>query len=273
MEKLLSAPTAAALTPARARALIAAANLAHWGSNDFGVARDQLDEAVAILRAWPALAWDLAYALTLLGAVRLNLDDPEGAAAALDESLALGGRLGDDGKWVQAWAWMSLGDLAADPAETQVRLERSASIFRRLDDRAQLPVVLAHLAWFHLQQGHHAEAESYAAEGMTLTDEIGDVMGAAWFQKLRGDLALAQQDDRQAQERYQDALQRFRALGSKSGIADALGALGRAYRAANRLEDARRAWTEALVYYEAMDQPGGGAFVLKWLEELADISR
>ena len=272
MAKLLAAPVAAP-TPARARALIASANLAHWGSNDYLLARDQLDEAVAILRASAASAWDLAYALALLGAVRLDLGDPAAAAAALEESLALGESLAEEGRWVQAWALMSLGDLSEDPAQAQAHFERSAALFRQLGDRAQLPVVLAHLAWFHLQQRHYALAETSAAESAALTEEIGDVMGAAWLQKLRGDLALAQQDHPQALARYEDALQRFRTLGSKSGIADALAALGKAFRAADRLEDARGAWTVALIYYEAMDQPGGGAYVHKWLEELAGLSR
>ena len=59
-------------------------------------------------------------------------------------------------------------------------------------------------------------------------------MGAAWMLKLRGDLAYSRADYPQAALHYQDALERFRALGSPAGIADALHWLDAAHSAQNR---------------------------------------
>ena len=252
LARLLARPGGA--TPVRARALTAAASLAYWGSNDFAAARAWLDEAVAIDRATAADPWPLADALALLGLALTDLDERAAAEAALRESLALGEGLGAAGRWVCAWAWLGLGDLSDDSPQRQARLERSAALFRDVGDRAQLPVVLSRLAWLHLGQREYALAERYAEESFALTEAVGDVMGAAWMLKLGGDLALAQGDTTRAGAQYGAALERFRALGSKSGIADALWGLGEVARAAGRVAEARGLWQEALSLYEAMEQ-------------------
>ena len=233
LSRLLAIPGSPASSSARAKALVAAASLAFWGSNDYAAARDWLAEAVALYRAAsPAEPWGLGDALALYG---LALDKADEAAArpALDEALAIGEALGDDGRWVRAWAMMALGDLAGNPPQRRAGYEASAALFRAMGDRAQLPVVLARLAWFHMGQGDLAAAETCAQESYALTEAIGDVMGAAWLLKLRGDLAYSRADYPQAVLHYQDALERFRALGSPAGIADALHWLDAARSAQN----------------------------------------
>jgi len=223
-----------ASAPARAKALVAAASLAFWGSNDYAAAREWLTEAVALTRAAsPADPWSLGDALALYGATLVEAGEAVAARSALDEALAIGEALGDDGRWVRAWAMMALGDLAGDPTQKRADYETSAALFRAMGDRAQLPVVLARLAWFHMGQRDLAAAEACAHESYALTEAIGDVMGAAWMLKLRGDLALSRADYTLAARHYQDALERFRALGSQDGIADALGGLAAARSAQN----------------------------------------
>ncbi len=255
VERLLALPGATAPTPARARALVAAANLAYWGSNDYAAARVRLEEAVAIYRATAQVdRWALANALALLGMALLDLDEPAAAQSALEESLALGESLGEAGKWVCAWAWMGLGDLSAEQMPKRARLEHSVALFRELGDRAQLPVALVRLAWSYLADKEYAAAEGYARESYALTEEVGDVMGAAWMLQLGGDLALAQTDHATARERYAAALERFRTLGSRNGIVMALYGLGEVDRSQGRPEAARRLWQEALALYEEMGQ-------------------
>jgi predicted ATPase len=272
LSKLLAAPLLArspGFASARAKALTAAASLAFWGSNDYAAARRWLEEAIALYHAGaPGDRWGLGEALALYGATLGDLNEPAAARTALEESLAIGESLGEEGRWISAWAWVGLADIADVPVERQAGLERSADLFRALGDRAQLPVVLARLAWFHLGQGDYATAEAYARESIVLTDQMGDVMGAAWMLKLNGDLALAQADYAQADAHYRAALERFRTLGTKVGIANALHALGEVHLAEGRHEDARAMWTEALALYTELESAKARQYLLERLERL-----
>jgi len=270
--KLLAAPLLArspGFASARAKALTAAASLAFWGSNDYAAARRWLEEAIALYRAGsPGDRWGLGEALALYGATLGDLNEPAAARTALEESLAIGESLGEEGRWLSAWAWMGLADIADAPVERQAGLERSADLFRALGDRAQLPVLLARLAWFHLWQKDYAAAEAYARESVVLTERIGDVMGGAWMLKLNGDLALAQSDYTQAAAHYRAALERFRILGTKVGIANALHGLGEIHLAEGRHEDARAMWTEALALYTELESAKARQYLLERLERL-----
>lgn len=272
LSRLLAAPLLArspGFAAARAKALTAAASLAFWGSNDYTTARRWLEEAIALYRAGsPADRWGLGDALALYGEVLRQLGEPAAARTALEESLAIGESLGEEGRWISAWVWVGLADIADAPVERQVGLERSADLFRTLGDRAQLPVVLARLAWFHLSQGAYAAAEAYARESVVLTDQMGDIMGAAWMLKLNGDLALAQSDYAQAAAHYRAALERFRILGTKVGIANALYALGEVHLAEGRDGDARAMWTEALALYTELESAKARQYLLERLERL-----
>lgn len=251
--RLLAQPDAQIATPARAKALVAAASLIFWGENDYATARNFLEEAIAIYRGLsPPDRWALADALALYGELLNSLREPVAARVVLGESLTLSESLGESGEWVAAWAWMSLADTDTSPSLRREYLERSAALFRRLGDRAQLPVVLARLAWFHLEQGEHDAAAACARESIALTEQIGDVMGAAWMLKLTGDLAKSRAAHGEAIAAYQDAYERFSRLGSKVGLADTLSGLGMALLAQGRREEARAVWSEALVLYEQM---------------------
>jgi tetratricopeptide (TPR) repeat protein len=164
---------------------------------------------------------------------------------------------------------MGLGDETGDLTLRRERFERSAALFRETGDRAQLPVVLSRLAWLYLRRGAYAEAQPYAEESFALTEEVGDVMGAAWMLKLGGDLALAQENYSAAGEKYRAALERFQALGSKSGIADALYGMGNVYRAEGHIGEARRMWEQALDLYRAMEQKKAVEWLLAQLADLA----
>ena len=153
LSRLLTAPGASAPTAARAKALVAAGNLSCWGHNDYPAARAYLEEGLAIYRALPTPEpWGLGYALSLYGEVLGELGEIALAQSALDESLALGQKLGQAGKWICAAAWMSLASRADTPGLIQERLEKSAALFRELGDEAQLGPVLQHLAFFYLSQ-------------------------------------------------------------------------------------------------------------------------
>src|SRR5690606_24865520 len=113
---------------ARAGALVAAANLAYWGSNDFAAARAWLEEAITLYRQWKGETFELADALALYGELLVETGQATPAREALAESLRLAEELGADGRWVSAWAWLSLGGLLDPPPVKRERLERSAAL-------------------------------------------------------------------------------------------------------------------------------------------------
>ncbi len=206
-------------TRGRARALLAASNLKFWGEQDFAAAQEWLAESIVIYRALPAQdTWHLAYALAMYGGALDELETTEGAQGALDESLALAAELGNEGKWVRAEALLLMKGKAT-ASERHKNLQESAALFQELGDVAQLPVTLAHLAWFCSSLGEYAKAQHYAAEGMRLTEEIGDKLGVAWYEKLFGDMAGAQHDYARAAAQYQKGYERFQALGNTNGMA------------------------------------------------------
>ena len=208
-------------TGGRARALLAASNLKFWGEQDFAAAQEWLAESIAIYRALPAqVTWHLAHALALYGGAWEELAQTERAQDALNASLALAAALGDEGKWVRAEALLLMKGKAT-ARQRRENLHESAALFRELGDVAQLPVTLAHLAWFSSSQREYAKAERYAAEGMRLTEEIGDKLGVAWYEKLFGDMAGAQHDYARAAAQYQKGFEKFQVLGNTKGMAAA----------------------------------------------------
>jgi non-specific serine/threonine protein kinase len=267
--KLLAAPQGAAPDALRARALVAAGHLAYWGSNDFPAARAWLEEAIALYRRSAVDSWPLADALALYGELLNEIGEAAAARPVLEECLLIAQRLGDDGRWLSAWAWLSLGGLPDQPPVRQAHMERSVALFREIGDEAQLPVALARLAWCHLGQKEYAAAERCAQKGLILTERIGDAMGAAWFLKLDGDRAGAQGDYHRAEAAYQAAHERFSALGSKNGRAEALVSLGQVAVRTGDVERARALWREALTLYTEIGQQKAGQWVTELLAGLS----
>jgi tetratricopeptide (TPR) repeat protein len=268
--KLLDAIDSASDDEVRARALVAAGPLAYWGSNDFPAARAWLEEAIALYRrSGPADSWPLADVLALYGELLNEIGEAVAARPILEECLTIAQRLGDDGRWLSAWAWLSLGGQPDPPSVKLSYMERSIALFREIGDEAQRPVTLARLAWFHLGQKEYEAAERCAREGLILTERIGDAMGAAWFLKLDGDRAGAQGDYQRAEAAYQAAHERFSALGSKNGRAEALVSLGQVAAHDGDRARARTLWGEALALYTEIDQQKADQWVTELLAGLS----
>lgn len=208
-------------TRGRARARLAASNLCYWGEQDFAAAEQWLAESIAIYRALPAQnTWHLAYALALYGGALNDDEQTARAQAVLEESLALAAGLGNEGKWIRAEALL-LHKRTPNPTQRRQNLRESAALFRELGDVAQLPVTLAHLAWNCSARGEYSMAQRYAADGMELTAAIGDTLGVAWYEKLFGDIARAQNDTARAAAQYQKSFEKFQALGNTKGMLEA----------------------------------------------------
>ncbi len=207
-------------TQGRARALVAASNLKFWSEQEYVTAREWLAASVAIYRSLPQPhQWHLAYALALYGGALGELEESANAQEALESSIALAAQFGQDGKWVRAEALLFLGGLGAQ--SRRACLEESAALFRELGDVAQLAVVLAHLAWFCSAHQDYTAAAQFAREGRVWTEQIDDKLGAAWYEKLFGDLARAQHEYAKAATHYEASFEKFRALGNQKGMLEA----------------------------------------------------
>lgn len=220
--EVLAAANSQASSPEYARALVAASALRYWGEQDHETVRDWLESAIKVYRghAIPD-GWNLAYALTLYGALLNHQGNERGASAALDESLELSLQVGDAGKWVAAWAHLFMGWVRDELPMRHAEFKASIGLFREIGDKLQLPVALAHYAWFCMGQGDLHTANLQAVEGMILTRDVGDALGAAWYEMLFGDLAKAGGESDKAAEHYRASYEQFQKLGNRKGMDEA----------------------------------------------------
>jgi tetratricopeptide (TPR) repeat protein len=167
---------------------------------------------------------------------------------------------------------ISLPPITKKPPKNIQNKKLILSLYLQIGDRAQLPVALARLAWLYLGQHAYGPAQTCAQESLILTEAIGDVMGAAWLLKLHGDLAREQADYALAEADYRAARERFIALGSKDGLADALVGLGRVAAATGQTERARALWSEALSLSNESDPQHTNQWLLALLAGLPPAS-
>lgn len=206
-------------TRGRARALLAASNLKFWGEQDFETARRWLETSVALYRETsPHDRWHLGYALALYGAALVQTGDNARAERALQESLTYANELSDAGSWICGWAHLFAAWAASEEGAAREHYETSIGSFRTLQDRAQLQVALAQLAWFYIRNKEFDAARAAALEGLAGVQMIGDALGEAWYQKLFGDLEMAQDHLQRAAAHYQNSFEQFQRLSNRAGM-------------------------------------------------------
>ncbi|MFT4040951.1 MAG: hypothetical protein QM692_22400, partial [Thermomicrobiales bacterium] len=182
---------AAAVSPlAKARALVAASDLASWEA-EHTVAADLATEALGI---WRALGDGpgTANALWLLGVNTLALGDGGRAEALAAEGLALARQVGD--RETEAFHLRLFGTAAIgrdDSAAAVPLLEAALVIWQELEDRAERCSDLGALAMAAGQLGERAWAIGLWAESLALAREVGEDWMVAYFLEGHAELALA----------------------------------------------------------------------------------
>lgn len=126
-------------------------------------------------------AWEHSYALVTLGVLTWFGADYEGAAAPLDEALAIQRRLGPCAGLSSALRWRGLlagllGDYELGEAHCEASLELSA----QLNDRTGVGYALAFLGTIARYQGDLERARPFYAKALAAGAQIGEFLGVRW---------------------------------------------------------------------------------------------
>ncbi|MFL6197139.1 MAG: CHAT domain-containing tetratricopeptide repeat protein [Thermoanaerobaculia bacterium] len=177
------------------------------------------------------------------GEIRFGLGDLDGAIADDQKALALSRRLGE--RAIEKAAAIDLGHAL----HLRGRYDEAATFFDQAialagDDARRRARALINRGQLHRDLGEADQARERFSEALTLFRQAKDPDGEAAALNALGSLALDTGRPGEALEPFQAALA-LRPPGSR-GRAVTLGSLGVAYRGLGRLEDARKAYAEAL---------------------------
>ncbi len=186
-----------------------------------------------------------------LGELRFNLGDLDGAIGEDRRALALSRRIGE--RTIEALSSSNLGcalHLIGHYDEAAIQLDRALALWKPGDDPASWATTLLNRGQLHRQLGEADQARERLSAALALFRQAKDHDGEATVLNALGFLALEAGQPGVALEPLQGALA-LRSPGSH-GRAVTLVSLGVAYRQLGRLEESRRAYTEALPIFRGL---------------------
>ncbi len=252
LEAMLSLPSTAPPTAARAKALTRAAESARR-QGDYVRAGALIEESIAI---WTDLGNQrgLAYALDGQGQLALHQGDHEAARAALKRSVTLFGEAGDT--WGRTGALGSLGDVTmAQGRYTAARAlyEQTLATARALGYAGRIATALKNLGELARVQGDYERAASLYAESLVLARSVGNRVTTANVLHNLGHVARHGHDYARAADLFGDSLAIFRELGDRRGIGAAVAGIAGVVGARGRPVQAVRLLAAATALWEAID--------------------
>lgn len=223
-----------------------------WYQGDLAAARLRLEQGLAAAQAL-ADQHGIAYASEFLGLTALYQGDYTDARRRLQMSVECFRAAGN--RWALADALFNLGDamLPADRVAAEQLYQESLGLFRSIGDTwAALPLTsLGHLA---LQQGDHAAARAYLAEGLALRLNDPDRWLLAVSYASLGEVARYEGNIEEAESHFRAGLRLSREVGSKPSVAWALCGLGHLALSCQAIERAAALLGESLGLARALNQ-------------------
>ena len=205
-------------TPARARALAAAGELAAY-QTDYACAAKLLEDGLEIGRQWEDKPVT-AKCLSKLGLVSMMTYDQQTARSRLEESLALFREIEEKAGFADCLHRLGVLD------DNLALFAESLKIRRELGDRHGIAESLSSLGDIALRDGDYAEARVLYEESLGIRREVGHKWGVGNSLMALGYLALYQGDFSHARPRFEEALAILRDLGQRLLIPRILIALG-----------------------------------------------
>jgi predicted ATPase/DNA-binding CsgD family transcriptional regulator len=226
LERALAASEGIA-APVRAKALIAAANLA-VNQVDYDRAEVLCQESLALCRKLGDKP-GIAYSLYLLAWVARDRDNFTAARSFAEEALALSREIGDKERIILSlYALGSLDTIQGEYTRACALLEESTMLFREQGNKIGLAWSLYSLAQVRLEsQADPAIVHLLLEESLALWRELGDPRGTAYAVFLSGQVALRQGDVATARSLAEESVRRYREIGDRQGIAISLIQLAR----------------------------------------------
>ncbi|MFN8444994.1 MAG: tetratricopeptide repeat protein [Caldilineaceae bacterium] len=189
----------------------------------------------------------LVEALTFQGIVTGVTGNYNKATQYLNEGLTLARAIGD--RWFAALCLILQLDLslAFGPSDANyAQLQQAVAEWRAIGDPRFTALALNSLSLSALLLGHLVDARVALEECVALNQTIGDRYGVGSAYRSLGIVAQAQNEHSQAIALFQQSLAIFSELGARQDRARALAELGESHFAVGNIEDAERAWQEAL---------------------------
>jgi tetratricopeptide (TPR) repeat protein len=241
---ILSTLTSEGRTPARARLLARAAELAYRQS-DYPATLSLAGESLAICRELGDKQ-GIASALIKLGNAATEEGDFTTASAQLEEALATWRELDD--KHGTARALISLGWAALRPGDYELanaRLEEALTLSRELADTRSIGFELSGLGEVALRQGDYDRATHLVEESLELRRQLSNRWGVGVSLGTLGWVAMREGDWKRAVTRLCESLEVRREIGDTGGSAWCLERLAEIALAQNQPETAVRAFAAA----------------------------
>ncbi len=150
--------------------------------------------------------WSQVRALTSLSINRAELNDPEGAAAFIEEAGALAEEVDD--QFSVAVIATQRGRVLEDSgrfAEAVVQLDRAVEIFADVGARWELADALAERGITYREWGHLDEAETDLRQAVRMSEELGERQLAGWVWRALAGVAERRGDRAEAAARFRRA--------------------------------------------------------------------
>lgn len=213
--------------PIRAKALIAAANMA-VNLSDNNRAEALCQESLLLCREIGDRP-GIAYTLYMLSWTNRTKEDFATARSYAEEALALFRELGDEENVVWSlYALAALDSIQGEYTRADKLFEECLALFRKRGNKIGLAWTLYHLAQTRMES-HAVPAliRGLLEESLALWRELGDPRGTAYAIFLSGQVALNQYDIETAHSLAQESVQLYKEMGDQEGKVKALILLAR----------------------------------------------
>lgn len=254
-----------AATPVRAKALIAAANLA-VAQNDYERTEVLCQQSLTLFREL-ADQPGIAFSLQLQGSALWNRGNPATGRSLTEEALMLFRKIGD--KSQTAWALTQLALLDSSQGQysrAYALFEEGLALHREMGHKRGIAFSLVHLArLIFISQGDQVAASSLLEEGLPLFRELGDKDGIASSYALRGWIALGKGNTSEARSLLEESVKLHREVGSRQSLTESLILLARTVVTQGDNEAASTLYKESLTIARALNHQWLIASVLEGL--------
>jgi tetratricopeptide (TPR) repeat protein len=141
----------------------------------------------------------------------------------------------------------ALADMLGDYQLAAERYTESLALYRELDDKPNIAVLLTDLTGMAMMRGEYRHASALCNAGLTLQQECNDTDGVARSLMFLGELARLQGDYAQALAHYTVSLTLYREVRNTRRIGMALANLGKVAQHYGDYEQAGHLYQESLV--------------------------
>ncbi|GAC1350566.1 MAG: hypothetical protein NVSMB27_34260 [Ktedonobacteraceae bacterium] len=254
--------------PVRAKALIAAANLA-VSQSDYDPTETLCQQSLALFQEIGDQS-GIAFSLYLQGVVLWNRGDSAGGRSLIEEALVLFRKIDDKDQTAWSLSLLALFDSShGEYARAYALFEESLVLHREMEHKRGIAFSLIRMAQvLFVSQGDQAAVRSLLAEGFALARESSDKENIAYLYAVQGQIALSQSDAVTARSLLAKSVRLYREVGSRHGIAESLSLLAKVVAAEGNHTEAYALYEESLAIARELNHPG---MIASCLEGLAGV--